>query len=532
MQRLIITSLFILLSLGIQANDKLVLTKVKNTSHLHELFENQYLSIHYYDDRFVIASTEDVKKINGETFILDEKAFSSTSGYYIVYSPLSTRQVYLTQLKNIGNVLFENDVFLIVKPLDANVKVYPAKNDGMVFISQRKASLPQKSFNFPIISEIDTLIRNMTVAVNTDSIMSYIQHLQNYGTRVYFRPQAYEAQDWIAAKFEAMRLDVEIQEVIALSYHSFSSSGNVIAVQKGTVYPNEYVVVGAHYDSWSSTLPLNYNLAPGADDNASGTAAIIEMARILSQSDFKRSIIYVAFSAEEVGLFGSKTYASRSKDQKMNILGYFNMDMIGYLKPGESPSVSLISPSSAKPLADYYINIADIYFPNVLITQYTNLSGGGDSDHTSFNQNGYMGIYPFEHEYNYSPFIHSANDIIGPSVNNPEQCRLFTQITFASIVTLAEVVNWTPPVSTKDFIADKNEIIVYPNPTTGYLRFTMLDLRFGNKIEIFDMNGTRVYFKPVTGYQMPVSIDISHLPNGVYIAKIGNSSVRIVKNAN
>jgi PKD repeat protein len=121
--------------------------------------------------------------------------------------------------------------------------------------------------------------------------------------------------------------------------------------------------------------------------------------------------------------------------------------MIGYLKPGDPVHISLIYPASAAPLANYNNNITDIYFPTIPITSYANLSGG-DSDHTSFNQNGIYGIWTFEDWHDCSPQIHTSNDIIGPSVNNPEQCRIFTQINLASIATLAGLVyDTTLPIS-------------------------------------------------------------------------------------
>ncbi|MCL2682304.1 MAG: M20/M25/M40 family metallo-hydrolase [Bacteroidales bacterium] len=518
MQRSIITLLFILSSFGLQANDKLILAKVNDVSHLYALFENPFLNIHYYSDSFIIASAENDKKIDGETLILDQKAFSDVEGYYIVYCPPSLRQSYLDQIQHTAKVLYTDNDILIVKSLNANVRVPSAKNDGLVYISQTKASLPKTTLSFPVITEIDPVIQYMTEMVNTDSIMSYIQHLEDYGTRVYYKQQAYEAQNWLSAKFEAMGLDVEIQSVIVpgFPFGPATSSGNVIVVQTGTLYPDEYIVCGAHYDSWAAWW--NPDVAPGADDNASGTAGILELARTLSQFEFERSIIYCFFAAEEAGLHGSRAYASRSSMQGMNILGYFNMDMIGYLKPGTDINISLIYPSVATPLANYYTTIANVYFPNIPITHYSALSGG-DSDHTSFNQNGYQGIFPFENIDDHSPYIHTANDVIGLSVNNAEQSRMFTQLIFASIATLAGLANnetsITNPINT--------ELLIYPNPTTGKLNLKTGGRRIKN-IEIFDVFG-----KKVLEQKRQDEIDMSTLRKGIYIVQIATENEVVVK---
>jgi len=439
MKHLIITSLLVFSSIFVKAEDKLIFVKVEDQSHLFALFENKDLTIHHYTDSYIIASLKNDAKLEIESFILDEKAFSDTHGYYIVYCPISLRYDYFNMTEKRGKVLYFNDDFLLMKPTDENNQLIPAKNDGMVYISNRKASLPPPTINFPTITEINPIIQYLTQIVNGDSIMASVQHLQNYGTRVYHKPQAYQAQDWISEKLNAMGLDVEI--------HNFSaagnwwglpsiSSGNVIAVQTGTTFPNEYIVCGAHYDSF---VPWNYDNCPGADDNATGTAGILEIARILSQFEFERTIIYCLFSAEEVGLFGSQAYASRCSQQGMNILGYFNIDMSGYSVTGKKVNISLIYPSTAVLLANYYTNIANIYFSSVNISHHASIPGG-DSDHTSFNQNGYYGIYPFENLSNYSPYIHTANDVIGLSVNSPTQCRIYAQLAFASISTLAGLI--------------------------------------------------------------------------------------------
>jgi PKD repeat protein len=493
MNRFIITSLLVLSALIVRADDRLILAKVEDPSHLYSLFENQDLTIHYYSDNFVIASLDESKTIALESFVLDEKAFSDVASYSIVYCREEEKDAYLKKVSGSCKVLFSGENFLIVKILSEGFM--PAKNDGMVSIRQTKAYLPQRTFDFPVVTEEDPVILNLIEMVKTDSVMATIQHLQDYGTRAYDEPQAYEAQEWMQAKYDAMGLETEIQNfnITPSQYWGWSyyphlnSSGNVIAVQKGTVSPDEYIVCGAHYDSWSWYPITQYN-CPGADDNASGTAGIMEIARILSQYESERSIIYCCFSAEEFGLWGSNAYASFCKQEKMNILGYFNLDMIGYLKPSSPIHVSLIYPSTAAPLANYNNGITNTYFPNIPIKPYANMSGG-DSDHTSFNQKGYMGIWTFEDWKDDSPEIHGPNDIIGPSVNNPEQCRVFTQMNLASIATLAGILEETDlPIpafkASKTTIMEKSTVqftdISKNDPTEWHWDF------YGGKPEKFD----------------------------------------------
>ncbi|MCL2510812.1 MAG: M20/M25/M40 family metallo-hydrolase [Bacteroidales bacterium] len=448
MKHIIITSLLILSSLVVRADERLVLVQVEDQNHLYTLFENQDLTIHYYSDAFIIATLAEGKTV-AQSVVLDEAAFSDTHGYFIVYCSPSQRQSYLTDVQHEGKLLYANDNILIMKPLARSQQLRPAKNDGIVFISQDRAYLPQTKFVFPVVDDIDPMIQYLTEMVDTENFMSYVQHLEDYKTRVYYTPQAFQAQDWLKGEFETMGLSVEIQP---LTYPS-SSSGNVIAIQKGKVYEDEYIVCGAHYDSYT----YNIDNAPGADDNATGTATVLEMARILSQYETERSIVYCAFAAEEVGLYGSKAYAARCKQQGMNILGYFNIDMTGYLKPGSPIHISLIYPSTANELAEYNNNITDIYFPDIPIISYSGLAGG-DSDHTSFNNAGFQGIWTFEDWADHSPYIHTTSDKIGPSVNRPDQCRVFTQVNLAAIATLAGI-DYDPALPYPNFTASDTIIV-------------------------------------------------------------------------
>jgi hypothetical protein len=140
-------------------------------------------------------------------------------------------------------------------------------------------------------------------------------------------------------------------------------------------------------------------------------------------------------------LYGSSAFASQSSQQGKDILGYFNLDMIGYLKPGNSPSTTLIYPQSAQELATFYTTVCSIYLPAFPVTPGS--LSGGDSDHTAFNQNGYMGIFPFEDMNNYSPYIHTVNDVVGTSYNNESLAITFTKASLASVVTMANLI--TPP---------------------------------------------------------------------------------------
>lgn len=475
MKRLLLPLIALLMVFAASAGN-LVLIKTNSLKETKQHFLNKDLTIHFYNDNLIIATSAEGHSTG---ILLDVNAWSDQDRlYYLVYLPafgksqdpntqipnksqisnpkiqnhlnskLSTlssepathsenlAEKYRDDLREISDVLYQEESFAIVKITEARAPIlFPAIHGGLIHINRNPAQL-RITQNYPG-SKLSTLssgnrndINSMITEVDSVELESIVQHLQNYGTRKAYTPEAVLAQNWIFDQFESYGLDVEL--------HDFwmpggEASDNVIATLTGTKYPDEYVVCGGHYDSYTWSGP-----APGADDNATGTAGVLEAARILSQYEFDRSIIFAAWGGEEYGLYGSEAWASEAAADGMNILGYFNMDMAGYLHPGNEIRTDIIAPSSAQELVDFYTETCAIYLPDFIVS--TGFLSGGDSDHTSFNNNGYMGIFPFEDADNYSPYIHSPGDTIGPSVNSFTMHRVFTQAMLANVVRMADML--------------------------------------------------------------------------------------------
>jgi hypothetical protein len=349
---------------------------------------------------------------------------------------------------------------------------------------------------FPVIYE-------MMGMVDTSMVVANIQHLQDYGTRNATKPQAIQAQNWIKGHFENYGLSVEIQD---FPMGGNSSSDNVLGTWTGKVTPDEFVIIGGHYDSYAWG-----NQEPGADDNASGTAGVMEVARILSQFEFERSIVFCAFSGEEYGMFGSEAYASRADQENMNILGYFNLDMISYNEPGEMIHTDMIAPTSAQELSDFYKAVSAIYLPGFLIYDAVYIPGG--SDHVSFNNHGYMGIFPCEEDQTYSPFIHTSNDLIGPSVNSLLKAENFIQAALASVVTLAVPYD---PVGNQEKNIQKEYFRLFPNPASDKV-FVELYTQGSAVLSVFNLTGQRIQSNTISGRFL---LDVSGLSAGSYVVNI------------
>ncbi|GAB4251548.1 MAG: M20/M25/M40 family metallo-hydrolase [Ekhidna sp.] len=186
-------------------------------------------------------------------------------------------------------------------------------------------------------------------AVDAARIEKDIQKLVSFGTRHTMSETESDtrgigaARRWIMAEFEKISescggcLEVSMQRTLEKGNAKTRITRdteivNVLAIKRGTKYPNRYVIMAGDIDSRISD-PLNYtDDSPGANDNASGMAGVLEAARVLSQYDFESSILLVGLSGEEQGLYGGKHLAAKAVEEGWDIVGVLNNDMIGNIK--------------------------------------------------------------------------------------------------------------------------------------------------------------------------------------------------------
>lgn len=370
---------------------------------------------------------------------------------------------------------------------------------------------------YPVIQEEDVRIRQLMDQVSKDSLEATITHMQNYHTRRWDSQMVYEVQDWLYETYREMPMDSLFLHDFTFMYHDTvrETSDNVIAIQRGLLYPEEYVVCGAHYDSYNNSPGHPDSLrAPGADDNASGSSGIVEIARILSQCKFERSIMYCGWAAEEIGLFGSAAFARECKENLMDIVGYFNLDMIGYLEEGSDIHVNLMYTTRDSIIANYVYDFSHVYYPDMRIWQ--SWLSGSDSDYSSFNRNGYAAVHTFEDTHHHSPFIHTTSDILGVSVNNMDQAKRFTELNLGLVATLAGLISTTVDES------DTEELKVFPNPASGLLVVSGLEMR---QIEVFNLLGQLV--KKETCRGSAVQLDLASLAAGVYVLRVVDDAMHI-----
>jgi subtilisin-like proprotein convertase family protein len=186
-------------------------------------------------------------------------------------------------------------------------------------------------------------------------------------------------------------------------YMDYRTNGtNVLATKLGTRYPNRQYIICAHYDDMPSGP-----LAPGADDNGSGTCAVIEAARLIAPFNFDYTIIFIAFDEEELGLIGSHAYADSAYNRGDSILGVINLDMITW--DGNNDYLfSIYSNSNSVTFSNYVKDVFNIYQPVVVPSVIVqNMSG---SDHYYFWQRGYKALCGIENTSDFNPYYHTVND--------------------------------------------------------------------------------------------------------------------------
>jgi len=282
---------------------------------------------------------------------------------------------------------------------------------------------------YPKVTNINPEVQSMVDQVDTANLYNSIAWMQLF-IRDAYSPEALIVQNWLVEQFETLGLEPSVF-YFYVDYPTFDTldAGNVIAVQRGTKYPDEYIMVSSHYD---------HPDGPGADDNASGTAGMLEAARILSQYEFDRSIIYVSFNLEENGKYGSFEYTEECARQNMNIIGGFNLDMLGWYPP-ELDTIKMYTACYhlTRNLYDYYTSVANLYLPEtptLWLTQGEERRG----DHASLHLYEYPAIYLGDIEYlDEHPSYHSPGDTIGNGVNNFALAKAFVQATIAATAELA-----------------------------------------------------------------------------------------------
>ena len=246
--------------------------------------------------------------------------------------------------------------------------------------------------------------------IDPAGIVNTIQELQDIGTRYYEASGGEQSADLIAQLWAGYIADYPGASVEQVEHDWAQNS--VIATIPGSLFPDEIVVIGGHLDLINLA---DTNAAPGADDDASGIAAVSETLRVLMETDFKpeRTIQVMAYAAEEVGLRGSGGIAGEYAGSGKNVVAALQLDMTGFR--GSEKDMYFVTD---------FVNPHVTDFLKALIQQYNTVGphaitfgetecGYACSDHASWTRNGYPSAFPFEARFeDFNPMIHSPQDLV------------------------------------------------------------------------------------------------------------------------
>ncbi|MBN2490518.1 MAG: M28 family peptidase [Planctomycetes bacterium] len=260
--------------------------------------------------------------------------------------------------------------------------------------------------------------------------VNLVQHLTAL-TTIYTR-NARRAENAQAVAYIKSELEKHPGLVVKVESFSTTYGSNVIAELRGYDTPDEIVMVGAHLDSIAGSTSTR---SPGADDNGSGTASVLELARIFAATPMQKTMRFGLWNAEEYGLVGSAAYAAAAKTRGDKILAYLNTDMNAYRASGDTVDVDFITNDSTPSLISYLTTISLTYVPTLGVK--SGPLSAGTSDHRSFYRNGYPAVFYFEDLDQYSPYIHSSNDDMVRSANDMNLSTLITKSLAAGLAELA-----------------------------------------------------------------------------------------------
>lgn len=227
----------------------------------------------------------------------------------------------------------------------------------------------------------------LAAEVSQDELTATIHDMEGMGSRYTFGAGDDTARDYLVGRLEAYGLPVELDPFQV----DGEQANNIIAKKTGTEDPNVVFIFSAHYDS-ISTEPMSN--APGADDNASGVAAVLEAARILAPLSFRYSLWFVAMAAEEQGSLGSAHMASWLKSDGIDVRGVIAPDMIAYWPLGDGDALDILGDSGSSALGARMAGFAQRLGVTHKIWMNHDYCYG--DDHTNFQEAGFPAISPMD----------------------------------------------------------------------------------------------------------------------------------------
>lgn len=285
------------------------------------------------------------------------------------------------------------------------------------------------SYAIDNVAQVQALLPQLQAS----NVLGTITALTNFQNRRYNSTHGVQASDWLFAQWSTLnpgnRRDLRVTQVA----HGGWAQKSVTFDFHGNGNSGETVIIGAHLDSIAgSSLGAR---APGADDNASGVAALTEIIRVLVGSGYRprRNLRFIAYSAEEVGLRASQAFAAEYLTRREQVVGVLNLDMTAY--QGDTTDIWLYTDYTDAAQNGFLASLVQAYLPH--LTVGWSACGYGCSDHAAWHGRGYYASFPHEASNdNYNRLIHTANDTVAGFGGTAAHALKFTQLALAYVVEL------------------------------------------------------------------------------------------------
>ena len=373
---------------------------------------------------------------------------------------------------------------------------------------------------------------NMLSQINADSLKKTVQDLQDFGDRYCDRtPEGnIKVAQYLVDRLKNYGIDnAKIDSFHVTMKHWLVGDidryfYNVVGRLLGESESDSTIIIGAHLDAIALLKEDGkYTLlatSPGADDNASGCAIMIEMARIFHKNSLKPTynIDFMAYDAEELGLIGAFCDANKRKNANEKIVMMINNDMVLNQPYSETWTLDFRYYDNSLDITEKAMQLCKDYTiltPHTLVDSVNEKSRQA-SDSWAYFHNGFRATYSAEHTL--SSNYHTVNDVLGFKPYNVEYMKEVGRMNFALLYNYA-VANVELSIPTRENYA--YSLTVFPNPTTDIVRVHRYNDIQIDKIEIYDITGRLLDSQHSVSNQ--TILDFGNFHSGVYIVKIYTS---------
>lgn len=380
-----------------------------------------------------------------------------------------------------------------------------------------------------------TDLGNILSQISADSVYATVQDLQNFGSRLAVRNENNPDGNRDVADYIIQRLE---NYGISTSIDSLDIHGGIIygmwidqwfynvkgVLPASNPIDDSLVLVGAHMDAISFNNGSYTSMTaqvPGADDNASGVAVMLELARIIHENNlqFRRDIHFMAFDVEEFGLIGSRHDAQKRSEAGEKIALMMNNDMVSNQPEDEDWKLTFRWYDNAVDVANHAAAICEQYtdLEPVILPETENWEMASRSDSYAYYRYGYRAI--FTHEYTFSSSYHTLHDVTD-SCNYP----YLAEVARYNMAMLTAYADPTSGVGLEEHPAVTTSTYAYPNPCVGKVILQyQLEQNSPVSISVLDLRGCTVLHIGQSVQSAGIchsELDLSSLPTGLYLCQI------------